>query len=91
VLSGVVGDDLIQLGPIGVSTAQVAFNVLLADPLDDGPPTNTPHVDVHEGNVTSGTGSKGCVLATLFPMPGFCFRQQHAKMIDERTCGRRPW
>ena len=64
-----VGNDLVQLGPIGIPTAQVAFNVLLAGPLDDGPSTDTPHIDIHEGNVTSGTSGKGCVLATLFPTP----------------------
>ena len=68
-MGGVVGDDLIQLGPVGIPAAQVGFNVLLAGPLDDGPPTDTPHIDVHEGDVTSGTSSKGCVLATFFPTP----------------------
>ena len=68
-MAGVVGDDLIQLGPVGVSTAQVAFDVLLAEPLDDGPPSDPPHIDIHEGDVTGGTSSKGCVLATLLPTP----------------------
>jgi len=61
-----IGDDLIQLGPIGVSTAQLGFHVLLADSLDDGPPANTPHIDVHEGDITSGTGSKGSIVTALF-------------------------
>jgi len=74
VLGGVVGDNLIQLGPVGISTAQVGFNVLLAGPLHNGPPTNTPHIDVHEGDVTSGTSSKGCVLATLLPAPRRVFQ-----------------
>jgi len=74
VLGGMVGDDLIQLGPVGISAAQVAFNVLLACPLDDGPPTDTPHIDVHEGDVTSGTSSKGCVLTALFPTPRRAFQ-----------------
>jgi len=81
VLGGVVGDDLIKLGPVGIPTAQVAFNVLLAGPLHNGPPTDAPHIDVHEGDVTSGTSSKGCVLAALFPTPGRVpFSRQHTKI-----------
>ena len=80
-LGGVLGDDLIQLGPVGVSAAEVAFDVLLAHPLDDGPPTDTPHVDVYEGDVASGASSKGCVLAALFPAPGRdCLSRQHSKI-----------
>ena len=68
-MSGVVGEDLIQLGPSRVSAAQLAFHVLLSDPPDDRPPTNAPHIDVYEGDITSGSSSKGCVLTTLFAMP----------------------
>jgi len=65
-----VGDDLIQLGPGGVSTAQVAFHVLFAEPLDNRLPTNTPHIHVYECDITSGASSKGCVLTTLLTTPG---------------------
>ena len=68
-LGGMVGDDLIQLRPVGISAAQVAFDVLLSGPLHNCPPTDTPHIDVHEGDVASGASSKGCVLATLLPTP----------------------
>lgn len=68
-LTGMVGSDLIQPGPGGVSAAKLAFHVLLAGPLDDRPPTNTPHIDVHESDVTSSTSSEGCGLTTLFTTP----------------------
>jgi len=65
-----VGHNLIQFGPGGVSTAQVAFHVLLAEPLDDRLPTNAPHIHVYECDITSGASSKGCVLTTLLTTPG---------------------
>lgn len=64
--TGVFGDNLIQLGSGGISTAQLGFHVLLAGPLDDRPPTDTPHIDVYESDITSGASSKGCILTTLF-------------------------
>jgi hypothetical protein len=66
----VVGNDLIQLGPVGVSTAQLGFHKLPAGPPDNRPPPNTPHIDVHKGDVAGGASSKGCVLTTLFTAPG---------------------
>lgn len=71
-LAGMVGDDVIQLGPVGVSTAQLGFHILLGDPPDDGLPADTLHIDVYEGDITCGPGTKGCVLATLLAMPGRC-------------------
>jgi len=65
VLAGVASNDLIQLGPGRVSTAQLAFRVFLAYPSNDRPPADAPHIDVHESNITSGPCSEGCVLTTL--------------------------
>lgn len=73
-LSGVVGHDLVQPGPVGVPTAQLAFHVLLADPLHDRPSTDAPHIDIYEGDIASSSGSKGCVVATLLATPGRIFR-----------------
>lgn len=70
---GMVGDDLIQPGPGRVSAAQLTFHVLLADPLDDRPPTDTPQIDVYEGDVTSGASGEGCGLPAVFAMPGKLF------------------
>jgi len=61
-----VGDDLVQPGPVGVPTAQLAFHVLPTEPPDDRLPADAPQVDVHEGDVTCGAGSKSCVVAALF-------------------------
>lgn len=69
-LTGVARDDLIQLGPGRVSTAQLAFRVFLSRPSNDRLPANTPHIYVHESNVANGAGSKGCVLAALLTAPG---------------------
>jgi len=65
VLTGMVGDDVIQLGPSGISTAQLGSRVLPANPPDDRLPTDTLHIDIYEGNITSDAGSKGCVMTTL--------------------------
>ena len=64
-----IGDNLIQPGPGRVSTAQLAFHVFPAHPLDDRLPTDAPHIDVNEGDITGGTSSEGCVLTTLFAVP----------------------
>ena len=65
-----IGDNPTQLGPGRISTAQLAFHVFLTHPLDDRLPTNSPHIDVHEGHITGSASSKGGVLTTLLAVPG---------------------
>ena len=67
-LTGMLGNNVVQLRPIGIPTAQLAFRILFSNPPDDRLPAKTPHVNVHEGDITNGTSSKGCVLAALFAM-----------------------
>jgi hypothetical protein len=88
-----IGDNLIQLGPGRVSTAQLALHVFPTHPLDDRLPTDPPHIDVHEGDITGGTSSKGCVLATLLTTPAKFLPSAEAPKIKvgELTCGRRAW
>jgi len=64
-LTGMVGDNLIQLGPGRVSAAQLAFHVFLAHPLDDRLPADAPHIDVDESDITGGASSEGCILTAL--------------------------
>lgn len=69
-MAGMLGDNLIQLGPGRVSAAQFGFHVFLTHPLYDRLPTDAPHIDVHEGDITGGASSKGCGLTTLLATPG---------------------
>lgn len=64
-----VGDDLVQSGPVGIPTAQLAFHILPAEPPDDRLPADALHIDVHEGDVTCGASSKSCVVTALFSTP----------------------
>lgn len=80
--------DLAQPGPVGIPTGQPAFHILLTEPPYDRLPRETPHIDVHEGDITSGASSESCVLATLFATPGGLPGQCHTEVvISERTCG----
>jgi hypothetical protein len=80
-----IGDNLIQLGPGRVSTAQLAPRVFLTYPPDDRLPTDPPHIDVHEGDITGGSSSKGCVLTTLLATPASIFpsaRHPRSRLVN---------
>ena len=84
VLTGVVSDDLVQLGPGRVSTTQLASRVFLTQPSNDRLPADAPHIDVHESNITSGTGSEGCVLTAFFTTPER-FREVSEALVRSRS------
>ena len=62
-------NDLIQLRPGRVSTAQLALRVFLSQPSNDRLPADAPRIDVYESNIASSAGSEGCIMTTLLAAP----------------------